>query len=111
MSEQIVKALNDLEPISNHVLFQFIEESGHGENRLFKSKTDWGFDLGSSHKDTTKEPRWVKIIGLGPEVPDEFHVDQVVLIEPLRWTRQVEYKGVQFARTDPNQILAFDADT
>ena len=111
MSEQIVDALNDLEPISNHVLFQFIEEAGYGQHKLFKNKTDWGFELGSSHDDTTKTPRWVKIIGIGPEVPDDFHIGQVVLVQALAWTRQVDYKGVQFARTDPDRILAIDEDT
>ena len=111
MSEQIVEALNDLEPISNHVLFQFIEEAGHGEHKLFKNKTNWGFKLGSSYNDTTKTPRWVKIIGLGPEITDDFHVGQVVLVKALAWTRQVTYKDVEFARTDPDNILAIDEDT
>lgn len=48
---------------------------------------------------------------MGPDVPDYLHVGQRVLLEPLRWTRQVDYKGLQFARTDPNQILAVDDDT
>ena len=111
MSDQIVEALNELEPISNHVLFQFVEETGYGQNKLFKNKTKWGFELGSSYEDTTQTPRWVKIIGLGPEIADDFHIGQVVLVQALAWTRQVEYKGVQFARTDPNNILAIDADT
>ena len=48
---------------------------------------------------------------MGPEVEEEFHIGQVVLVKPLKWTRQVEYKGVEFARTDINQLLAIDEDT
>lgn len=102
---------SELEPIADHILFQFLEDTeSHGQN-LFKSRTDWGFELTSSHQDTTKTPRWVKIVGLGPDVSEEFHIGQVVLLEALRWTRQVEYQGIQFARTDPDQIIAIDEET
>ncbi len=101
----------DLEPVSNHILFQFLEETNKSQKGAFENKTDWGFQLKTSIDDTTKKPRWVKIIGMGPEVEEEFHIGQVVLVKPLKWTRQVEYKGVEFARTDINQLLAIDEDT
>ena len=102
---------SELQPIADHILFQFLEETEkHGHN-LFKEKTGWGFQMKSSHEDTTKTPRWVEIIGLGPDVPEEFHIGQTVLVAPLMWTRQVDYKGLQFARTDPDQILAVDDET
>jgi hypothetical protein len=101
----------ELEPIADHILFQFLDETEKGGHNLFKNKTDWGFELVSTHEDTTKIPRWAKIIGLGPDVPEYHHVGQVVLIEALRWTRQVDYKGLEFARTDPDQILAVDDDS
>lgn len=101
----------ELEPVSNHILFQFLDETDKTRKGSFKNKTNWGFQLQSSLDDTTKSPRWVKIIGLGPEVTKELHVGQVVLIEPLKWTPNVKYKGVEFARTDDNSILAFDEDT
>ena len=99
---------DELEPIADHILFCFFEETENHGHRFFKNKTDWGFEVFSSPDDTTKTPRWVEIIGLGPDVPEEFHVGQRVLVEPLKWTRQVEYKGLQFARTDPDQIIAVD---
>lgn len=101
----------ELEPISNHILFQFLDETNAGDKGAFVEQTDWGFHLGSSLDDTTKAPRWVEIIALGPEAPDYFHVGQIVLVEPLQWTRQVEYDGVTFARTDADQIIAVDDDT
>ena len=103
-------ALHELEPIADHVLFEFVDETEKGGHNLFKNKTKWGFEVAATHQDTTNTPRWVKIIGLGPDVPDCHHVGQVVLVEPLRWTRQVDYKGLQFARTDPDQIIAVDDD-
>jgi hypothetical protein len=111
--EHMIKheALKDLEPIADHILFQFADEVHTSGNQLFKNKTEWGFELGATHEDTTQTPRWVEIIGLGPDVPDIFHVGQTVLVKALSWTRRVEYGGIQFARTDPEQILAVDDDT
>jgi hypothetical protein len=99
-----LSALDDLEPIANHVLFEFLDD--FFASGTFKKKTDWGFELAGTHEDTTQSPRWGKIIGLGPDVSDEFHIGQEVLIAPLRWTRRVEYKGLTFARTDPDNIIA-----
>lgn len=101
----------ELEPVSDHILFQFIEETERSQKGAFRNKTTWGFELAMSYDDTTKTPRWVEIIGLGPDVPKDFHVGQVVLVAPLRWTQQVEYNGVKFARTDDKNILAVDDDT
>ncbi len=102
---------SELEPIANHILFQFQEEIDRRRNSAFKNKTDWGFELPSVIDDTTQKPRWVIIIGIGPEVSDEFHIGQRVLLDALKWTRQVDYKGLQFARTDPDNILAVDDNT
>ena len=102
---------NDLEPVSNHILFQFLDKTSKSQKGAFENKTNWGFQLKTSIDETTKAPRWVKIIGLGPDAEEEFHVGQVVLVKPLKWTRQVEYNGVEFARTDNNHILAIDEDT
>jgi len=100
----------ELEPIANHILFQFVEETFKSQKGAFQNKTDWGFEVKVNIDDTTKSPRWVKIIGLGPDVKD-LHIGQVVLVEPLKWTRQSEYKGIEFARTDDRYILAIDETT
>jgi hypothetical protein len=102
---------SELEPIADHILFQFVDETHSGGHNLFKNKTDWGFEIAATHQDTTQTPRWVEIVGLGPDVPDYHHIGQRVLLAPLCWTRQVEYGGVQFARTDPDQVLAVDDDS
>ena len=102
---------SELEPIADHILFQFLDEIHGGGNKLFKNKTDWGFEIAATHQDTTQSPRWVEIIGLGPDCPDIFHVGQRVLVKPLSWTRNVDYNGLEFARTDPNQILAVDDES
>ncbi len=101
----------ELEPVSNHILFQFMDETNRSDKGAFKNKTEWGFQLASTIDDTTKTPRWVEIIGTGPDVSDEFHVGQVVLVDALKWTPQVEYEGVKFARTDDRNILAVDDDS
>ncbi len=101
---------SELEPIANHILFQFQDEVDKAKKGAFLHQTKWGFELPTQLDDTTKTPRWVVIIGLGPEVSEEFHIGQKVLVEALKWTRVVDYKGVRFARTDPDQIIAVDDD-
>ena len=105
------EALKELEPIADHILFQFVDEVHSSGNNLFKNKTEWGFEMVATTTDTTQTPRWVQIIGLGPDVPDDFYIGQHVLVNPLSWTREVEYGGIKFARTDPDQILAVDDDS
>ena len=103
---------SELEPVANHILFQFEDEIDLARKGAFKSKTNWGFQLNSQLDDTTKSPRWVVILGIGPDVPEEeFHVGQKVLVDALKWTRVVDYKGLRFARTDPDQVLAVDDNT
>jgi len=102
---------SELEPIANHVLFQFQDDVDAAQRGVFKNKTKWGFELPSRIDETTKLPRWVTIIGLGPDVSEELHVGQKVLVDALKWTRIVDYKGLRFARTDPEQILAVDDNT
>lgn len=101
----------DLLPVANHVLFQFNDEIDKSRNSSFKEKTKWGFELAASYTDSSKKPRWVTIIGLGPDAAEEFHVGQVVLVDALKWTRVVEYNGVEFARTDDKNIIAVDDET
>lgn len=104
--------LSELDPIANHILFQFEDETDAARKGAFKNKTNWGFELPTHLDDTTKVPRWVVIIGLGPDVSkDDFHVGQKVLVDALKWTRVVDYKGLRFARTDPLQVLAVDDNT
>ncbi len=101
----------ELEALSNHILFQFHDEIDRARKNSFKNKTTWNFELPSNIDDTTKAPRWATIIALGPDVMDDFHVGQVVLIDALKWTRAVMYKGGEFSRTDDRQILAIDVDS
>lgn len=97
----------ELEPIENHIIFQFVDEVDRNKRSAFKEQTEWGFQLGVSLDETTKKARWGVIIGLGPEAKEDgFEVGQMVLIEALMWTRICEYKGVEFSRTDSNNILA-----
>lgn len=101
----------DLQPIANHILFQFNDEIDKNRRFSFKEKTNWGFEIRGDHETASKMARWVTIIGMGPDVSDEFHVGQVVLVDALKWTKLVEYDGVEFARTDETHILAVDDDT
>lgn len=109
MTQTTTEFPSELEPIDNHILFQFDDELDKDRRNTFKEITDWGFTIRGSIEETTRLGRWGRIVALGPEaISDGFSIGQRVLIAPLAWTRVVEYKDVTFARTDSNQILVVD---
>ena len=96
----------ELEPVANHILFQFEDEIDKSRRSTFKEKTDWGFEMQGSVEETTTLGRWAYIIGLGPDVDEGFSIGQKILIEKLMWTKTVDYNGLKFARTDDTQVIA-----
>ncbi len=98
----------ELEPVANHILFQFEDEIDKSRRSTFKEKTDWGFELKGSVDETLEHGRWARIIGLGPDVDEDFFVGQKILIEKLMWTKTVDYNGLKFARTDDTQVIAVE---
>lgn len=106
MSEQILPP--ELEPVANHILFQFEDEIDRNRRSTFKETTDWGFEMKGSVEETTSYGRWAIIIGLGPEVMEDLRIGQKILIEKLMWTKTVDYNGLKFARTDDSHVIAVE---
>ena len=73
-----------IRPLEDKVLFTFVESVEKG---LFFENTKSGIVLGRSNDATLKNPRWAKVIAVGPEVkhPD-IKAGAEVLVDALRWT-------------------------
>lgn len=91
-----------LNPLQRDILFIFVDEM---ENGKFVEKYG-SIYLGTSTESTAKNARWGKIVALGPKVSNDVSVGMKVLIEPLAWTKGLEYDGVKVWRTIEEKILA-----
>jgi hypothetical protein len=97
----------------NDILFQFEDEGavlrdGKISARGFKEKTEWGFVFTSS-KESASAPRWVKVLGVGPDVVSGIFVGRRVLVENLKWTDGVEFEGQKYWKTTDEFILCVDS--
>lgn len=73
-----------IRPLQDKILFTFIESVEKG---LFFEKTNSGIVIGRNNDSTLKNPRWAKVIDVGPDVkhPD-IKKGAEVLVDALRWT-------------------------
>lgn len=99
-----------IEPLRNHVVFQFEETKvQHMGVSQFKEKTDWGLEF-VRVEESAQSPRWGIVTHVGPEVPDVIKPGMRVLIEKLKWTNEMKVGDQYYWRTDSDQILAYDED-
>lgn len=98
-----------VEAIKNHIIFQFTEAvNGQG---MFSEETASGIYLGAGHETSAASSRWAKIVTFGPEVTPELQqVGKKILIENLKWTEGVKFKGETYWRTDDQNVLAYEED-
>lgn len=100
----------ELKAIRNHIIFQFLDSFSNRDVKQFAEKTEWGFEV-VSHKESMENPRWVKVISVGHEVPEEIRPGMHVLLEPLRWTSGFDFEGADYWRSDSDAVIGFDEDT
>lgn len=103
-----VEAFEDVEVLKEFIVFQFEDQIDHGNRNTFKETSEGGIILKSSFDAGTKEPRWAKVIAVGPEVSDDINVGSRILIAPMMWTKVSIYKGERFARTQEEHVLAVE---
>jgi len=97
-----------LRPIHNHILFQFEQgKTKHQGISQFQEKTDWGFQYADSDE-SLETGRWVRVIHVGPEVPDDIKPGMRVCVDKLKWTTDFEFEGQTYWRTDSDQVLVID---
>lgn len=93
--------INNLRPLSNHVLVREMNFSG-------RQLSSGIFLLGDDGTANGIRPRWAQVYAVGPEQKD-IVVGQWILVEHGRWTRgvEVEIDGEAFTlrRVDPEAML------
>lgn len=95
-----------LNPIRNHIIFEFLDKLD--SQNQFTQTTETGIHIVGHFDNSAKEPRWAKVLALGPNVSDELRQPGCeILIENLRWTEGVEFEGKKYWRTDDKQVLAY----
>ena len=101
--------MSTLRPFHNHIIFEFEDKAIIQDGvSQFVDQTESGLEI-VRHKDSTEAGRWGYIVFLGPEAIEEgFEVGMRVFIEPLKWTRGIEFEGMNIHRTDTDQILCID---
>lgn len=99
-----------LKAIRNHIVFQFNDGFSNRDVKQFADKTDWGFEV-VRHNDSMERPRWVTVISVGHECPDDIKPGMHVLLEPLKWTSAFDFEGQEYWRSDSDCVLAVDEDT
>ena len=91
-----------LRAINNDIIFEFIQKL---ESGTFVNKTEWGLEIKNQVEDV-KQPKWGKVLHIGPDVDADIKIDQYVLIEALMWTNKVSYAGYDFWKTNDSKIIA-----
>jgi co-chaperonin GroES (HSP10) len=94
-----------IKAIRNHIIFEFLD--GLNSQNQFTQTTESGIHVAGHFDASAKEPRWARILAVGPDVDDDLRAPNCeILIENLRWTEGVVYQGKKYWRTDENQVLA-----
>ena len=96
--------LNALEPIHNQILFRFIEDTTKGR---FNQQSSGGILIVDRADKQVDYARWARVLAVGPDaVGDEYEVNDIVLIAPLRWTNSFKHKDKSYWITTDADVLA-----
>ena len=93
-----------LKPLASDILFVFLDEV---ENDRFVEKVG-SIYLGKIQELTVKSPRWGKVVAVGPDVKEDIKSGTNILIEPLAWTRGLEYDGHKIWKTCESRVLGVE---
>lgn len=96
-----------LRPLGKAFLFQFVNET-YGGKFVERNKGSI-FLTNQDLTDQAKVARWGKIVAVGSEVED-LHVDQLVLIEALQWTKEYQWEKVRYWKSDESKVMATTTD-
>lgn len=94
-------ALDNLKPLHNFFLFEFLNETRNG---LFIQKNKGRIILRNPDLDVQgKYVRWARVLAVGCDVK-EFKVDDIVVIEPGRWTTGMVWNDIKFWMSDETAV-------
>lgn len=96
-----------IEAIHNHIVFEFLDKVTNA-GMFEPQKTEGGIELLKSADDSAGQPRWARIISLGPECSEELRNPNCeILIENLKWTAGVKFGSTNVWRTDESHVVAY----
>jgi len=91
-----------LKPLLNGILFIFHDKITNGKFDEMYGVIYRGVD----QDETIRKPRWGKVVSIGPDVEDvAITPGSDILIEPMAWTRGLEYDDIKVWKTDESRIL------
>lgn len=95
-----------IEAIHNHIVFEFLDKvTNKGE--FERSDSHGGITLLQSADDSAGQPRWAKILSLGPTCDPLLQTPGCeILITNLMWTAGVPFDGRKVWRTEDTHVLA-----
>lgn len=94
----------NIKALHNHVIFQFIDKLSTKGFKHFAEKTDWGFEF-EDKSISLEHCRWVKVVSVGEDVPEDIKPGMEVLVDKLKWTNAVKINGEDYWRTDSDHVL------
>lgn len=98
-----------LRPLHKRIAFIFCDEVSGGR---FNQTTESGLYIHKSVDKSLNEPRWGKVLAVGPDVEDEdIKNKNDILIENLRWTEGFKHDGIQVWFTDEKEVIAVRTET
>jgi co-chaperonin GroES (HSP10) len=91
----------NVKTLRNNILFRFKDPVKNGK---FVEVTESGFYLGFQAVDSSQKAREAIALVVGPDVTD-VKVGDTILIEPLKWTEEVQMGGERFWLTTESEVI------
>lgn len=99
--------MSQLKPLNDGFLFTFCSDTSGGN---FIEKNKGAIILTNQDLEIQgKYARWAKVVAVGDKITD-FAIDDIVLIEPLQWTKGFHFEGKRYWKSDQSKVLAIGAD-
>ena len=100
-----------LKPLGIRFTFKFVDKvvirTDLDKRRTqFEETTNFGFTM-SSYDESAKQPRWVIVMDVGPEIK-EFKTGDKVLLDSLKWSEAIDFGGDTFWYSDESVVLAVE---
>ncbi len=100
-------------PLENKFTFKFVDAvvvrtDTDRRRTQFEETTESGFMI-SSYDESAKQPRWVVVQDVGPDVDaNDIKSGSKVLLEALKWSEALEFAGDDIWYSDVTQVLAVE---
>jgi len=92
-------------PLRNNIIFVFLDDIRGGR---FHDLSAGGIILGGTDDATTKQPRWGRVIAVGPKVDSDITIGCNILVEALMWTDGIVHDGVKLWQTNDTKVIGIE---